>query len=81
VEFYLLFFQRNLIFLEFYLIYIYGNEVYFCGNKDFREITPYSRKIESNSIGVEFDSMALKQGFLLVKPDLYFLKLTIALRC
>ncbi|MBP1629848.1 MAG: hypothetical protein H6Q15_741 [Bacteroidetes bacterium] len=40
------FFQRNEVFLDFSLIKIYRNEAYFRGNKDFREITPYSKKIE-----------------------------------
>ena len=35
-----------------------------------------SNKIESNSIGVEFDSMALKQGFLRLRLDFCFLILT-----
>lgn len=35
-----------------------------------------SNKIESNSIGVEFDSTALKQGFFCLRLDIYFLILT-----
>jgi len=35
-----------------------------------------STKIESNSIGVEFDSTAPKQGFFHLRLDFYFLILT-----
>ncbi len=32
--------------------------------------------LESNSIGVEFDSIALEQGFFCLRLDIYFLILT-----
>lgn len=41
----------------------------------FTKIELDSRKIESNSSNVEFDSIATKQGFSKIFPDFYFLKL------